>query len=110
MTPPERAIQDAVGLVEQAGAHPLLIDAVKLLKQAQNKVADFVDAHQEHIGWSIELKGANSSRVFLDCNGEWISEYASALRFASRDDAEAYIANAGWTEPFASPNVWPVSY
>lgn len=42
-TPAERAIHDAVQVVEQAGAHPLLTDAVILLGQAQSKVADFVD-------------------------------------------------------------------
>ena len=44
MTPAELAIRDAVAAVEQAGAHPLLTDAVNLLGQAQAKVADYVDA------------------------------------------------------------------
>lgn len=42
-TPAERAIYDAVQVVEAAGAHPLLTDAVNLLQQARAKVADFVD-------------------------------------------------------------------
>lgn len=42
-TPAERAIQDAVDVVEAAGAHPYLTEAVVLLSQARAKVADFVD-------------------------------------------------------------------
>lgn len=42
-TPAESAIREAVQRVEEAGAHPLLTDAVVLLGQAQDKVADFVD-------------------------------------------------------------------
>ena len=45
-TPAERAIYDAMGVVEQAGAHPLLTEAVILLGQAKDKVADFVDGQQ----------------------------------------------------------------
>lgn len=44
LTPAERAIYDAVQAVEAAGCHPLLTDAVVLLQQAREKVADFVDA------------------------------------------------------------------
>lgn len=42
-TPAERAIHDAVQVVEAVGAHPLLTEASLLLQQAQNKVADFVE-------------------------------------------------------------------
>jgi hypothetical protein len=43
MVPAELAIRDALVSVEKAGAHPLLTDAVNLLSQAREKVADFVD-------------------------------------------------------------------
>ena len=43
MTPAERAICRAVDEVEMIGTHPLLTDAINLLHQAQEKVADFVD-------------------------------------------------------------------
>jgi len=43
MTPGELAIRNAVLVVEQAGCHPLLTDAVVLLQQAKEKVADFVE-------------------------------------------------------------------
>ena len=42
-TPAEKAIYDAVGEVEKAGAHPLLTEAVILLQKARDKVADYVD-------------------------------------------------------------------
>lgn len=43
MTPAESAIRQATLVVEEAGAHPHLTDAVVLLSQAREKVADFVD-------------------------------------------------------------------
>lgn len=42
-TPAERAIARAVDAVEAAGASVHLTDAVILLQQAKDKVADFVD-------------------------------------------------------------------
>ena len=47
MTPAELAIRNAVLEVENAGCHVLLTDAVVLLQQAREKVADFVDANLE---------------------------------------------------------------
>lgn len=44
--PAERAIGEALGLVEQIGADVRLTDAVILLGQARDKVADFVDGKQ----------------------------------------------------------------
>jgi hypothetical protein len=43
LTPAELAIRNAMTAVEEAGAHPLLTDAVNLLHQAATKVADYVD-------------------------------------------------------------------
>ena len=42
-TDAEKAIWDATHAVEAVGAHPLLTDAVNLLAQARDKVADFVE-------------------------------------------------------------------
>ena len=42
-TPAEGSIRDAIEAVEAVGAHPLLTDAVVLLGQALDKVADYVD-------------------------------------------------------------------
>lgn len=43
MTPAERAITDAGAAVEKAGCDVRLTDALNLLWQARDKVADFVD-------------------------------------------------------------------
>jgi hypothetical protein len=42
-TPVEKQINDALQAVEALGAHLRLTDAVVLLSQAQNAVADFVE-------------------------------------------------------------------
>jgi hypothetical protein len=42
-TPAETAISEAIRAVEDAGAHPLLTEAVQLLTWAKNRVADFVE-------------------------------------------------------------------
>ncbi len=42
-TPAELAIHEAIYAVERAGCHSLLTDAVNLLVQAKEKVADFVE-------------------------------------------------------------------
>ena len=43
LTTEEYAIRNAIVLVEQLGADPRLTDAVVLLQQARDKVADYVD-------------------------------------------------------------------
>ena len=43
MTPAEKAIYDAMQEVEKAGADVRLTDAINLLSQARDKVADYVD-------------------------------------------------------------------
>lgn len=43
MAPAEKAIYDAMQEVEKVGAHYLLTEAVNLLSQAREKVADYVD-------------------------------------------------------------------
>lgn len=43
MTPAERAIYDAMGVVEAAGCDVQLTEAVNLLQKARDRVADFVD-------------------------------------------------------------------
>lgn len=42
-TPAERAIADAIAAVEKVGADKRLTDAVILLGQAKDRVADYVD-------------------------------------------------------------------
>lgn len=55
LTPTENSIREAVGRVEDLGAHPLLTDAIVLLAAAREKVADFLElddaaAHASQIG------------------------------------------------------------
>lgn len=45
MTPAERAIQDAMAAVEGAGGSAALTDAVTLLAQARDRVADHVETN-----------------------------------------------------------------
>lgn len=47
-TPAELAIRAAIDAVEAAGAHVLLTEAVILLSQAREKVADYVDRKDTH--------------------------------------------------------------
>ena len=46
-TPAEKAIYDAMGKVEEMGADVLLTDAVRLLGEAREKVAEYVDKNNE---------------------------------------------------------------
>lgn len=46
-TPAELAIRACVFEVEKVGAHPLLTEAVILLQQAKDKVAEFVELPKE---------------------------------------------------------------
>jgi len=43
-TPAELAIRQAIHIVEEVGTHPLLTEAVILLGQAREKVADYIDS------------------------------------------------------------------
>ena len=53
-TPAEQAIRDAVDAVERAGCDRLLTEAVVLLQQARDKVADYVDARLPALRAQIE--------------------------------------------------------
>lgn len=46
-TPAEAAIRHAVQVIEAMDAHPLLTDAVVLLQEAKDKVADYVERDQQ---------------------------------------------------------------
>lgn len=50
LTPAELAIRAAVLKVEEAGCDPLLTDALVLLTQAKEKVADFIDRQRASEG------------------------------------------------------------
>lgn len=52
MTPAEKAITTSMQEVESAGCDPLLTEAVTLLSQAREKVADYVD--KQHAADPVE--------------------------------------------------------
>lgn len=60
--------------------------------------------------WLIELRGNNPSWWSLTCDddedGQGWGGIDTALRFARKEDAEAYILHAGWTEAFPSEHMW----
>lgn len=47
LTPAEIALWQATSMIEDSGAHPLLTDAVTFLKQAREKLADYVELEQD---------------------------------------------------------------
>jgi hypothetical protein len=63
--PAEKAIYDAMAAVEDMAADPRLTDAVVLLQQARDKVADFVDRvpRQEHKVQPINSGGVTPSSI-----------------------------------------------
>lgn len=60
MTPAERAIYDAMGVVEAAGCDVRLTEAVILLQRARDRVADFVDGVE---GKAIEYENQRVRRL-----------------------------------------------
>lgn len=69
-TPAESAIRQAIIAVEEAGCDPLLTDAVVLLSQAKNKVADFIDIEISGLEtWVVQLiEHNNCTRIQLIVN------------------------------------------
>lgn len=60
-------------------------------------------------GWLIELRGNVPSWWMLtndDFVGIWTTDSIAALRFARKQDADAYIEETGWTEAFATEHEW----
>jgi hypothetical protein len=61
-------------------------------------------------GWLIELRGQSPQWWYLGDDGEdgqgWTRDSLKALRFARKQDADAYIENVGWTGAFASEHEW----
>ncbi|MBD1864302.1 MULTISPECIES: hypothetical protein [Trichocoleus] len=68
LAPAELAIHEAMIAVENAGAHPLLTEAVLLLGQAKNKVADHIELEQKVDSSDSLLKShwSGDSRVFVN--------------------------------------------
>jgi hypothetical protein len=75
-TPAEKAIYDALGEVEKVGADTRLTDAVVLLQQAREKVADYIDGVNP-IDPSIRAKEEDSFGAEL---GRLLSEFDKACK------------------------------
>jgi hypothetical protein len=63
----------------------------------------------EETGWLIELKGNTPSWAVVnprDYDEHWTTDSTKAIRFARRQDAQAYIDHIGWTEAFPSEHIW----
>ena len=66
-TPAERAIFDAMQAVEAMPAHPLLTEAVQMLAQAQDRVADFVELSPGGHSWMLVFgSGEDAPNKSLD--------------------------------------------
>ena len=61
----------------------------------------------EETGWLIELKPSVSRRPqWFHLEEQWVTDASKAIRFARKQDAEAFIEYSGWTEAFASEHMW----
>jgi hypothetical protein len=49
LTPAEIALWQALSAIQDSGAHPFLTEAGELVKQARDKVADYVELEQGKI-------------------------------------------------------------
>jgi hypothetical protein len=87
-TPAEAAIRAAVGVVEAAGAHPLLTDAVVLLQQAREKVADYVELTNSAPVSCANLPHSGSTAV----DQEW----RKTLVLGWRKEADALTPGEYW--------------
>ena len=65
----------------------------------------------DEVGWLIELadKQGVPSYHQLEYDDDWTSDANKALRFARREDAQAYIDHIGWTEPKPVEHMWPAA-
>lgn len=60
------------------------------------------------VAWLIELAGNHGAPNYfqLEHDNDWTSDANRALRFARRQDAQAYIYHIGWTEPKPVEHMW----
>jgi len=66
---------------------------------------------KDEIAWLVEIKNPIAptwlARTLTD-EGllEWTTDHQKAIRFCRKEDAEAYISEAGWLDAFASEHMW----
>ena len=73
-------------------------------KQMENDMSD-------ETGWIIENEDPPVYHTISgDHDEHWTSDVNKALRFARKEDAEAYIDHVGWTVPpiRAAEHMWPI--
>lgn|GEM_PF-1348155 len=99
LTPAELAIRDAVLAVEAAGCDPRLTDAVVLLGQAKEKVADFVDGVEtpKRERWRItedwlRENGFKWHQLEGQDRKQWLLWLGSAIRESSFEDLGVEVA------------------
>lgn len=70
---------------------------------------EVVEALKDETAWLIELRGNEPKwwSLLQEPEPDWTRDASKALRFARKQDAEAYINDIGWTEAFASEHMWP---
>lgn len=60
----------------------------------------------DECAWLVENQDGGRPVYWSLILKEWTSNADEAVRFARKQDAEAYIADAGWTEPKAVEHEW----
>ena len=59
------------------------------------------------VGWLIEINEQAGPTYFqLVVDDQWTRDSLAALRFARKQDAEAYINDIGWTRAVAVEHMW----
>lgn len=63
------------------------------------------------IAWLIEMSDAGRPTYWSRVDDEdgvcgWSKDHDKAIRFCRREDAQAIIDEAGWTEPVPVQHVW----
>lgn len=66
----------------------------------------------QETGWLAELQGEAVPQWAVlteDYDEHWTADAGKALRFARREDAEAFIAHHAWTRVVATEHMWPAA-
>lgn len=102
-TPAEKAISEAMAVVEDAGCDPLLTDAVCLLSDAKDKVADFVDGvpREEPVVSTKTLENTKASQA--KDNVPDIKFYGDGDMF--KCISKAWSKEQGWMKSTKAMNV-----
>ena len=81
------------------------------ISQLEARVGVLEAQAKDEIAWLVEIKNPIAptwlARTLTD-EGllEWTTDHQKAIRFCRKEDAEAYISEAGWLDAFASEHMW----